>query len=90
MLKSSAPYVRTEADWKTVRAIVRLTSQRPNVAGLAYECLAVVVRDPRAITPVSYMPLLETSLQFIVRYKQVGRSVSRERWVGGRGGCLWA
>ncbi|GAB4821173.1 hypothetical protein N2152v2_008219 [Parachlorella kessleri] len=70
LLKSSAPYVRTEADWKTVCAIVRLTSQRPNVAGLAYECLAVVVRDSRAITPVSYMPLLETSLQFIVRYKQ--------------------
>ena len=44
---------------------------RPDCGGLAYECLSVVVRDPRALGPASYMPLLEASLQFITRYKQV-------------------
>lgn len=71
LLKSSAPYVRTEAGWQTVCAIVRLTSLRPDCVALSYESLAVACRNPAALTAASYMPLMETSLQFITRYKQV-------------------
>ncbi|PRW57821.1 ARF guanine-nucleotide exchange factor GNOM-like [Chlorella sorokiniana] len=70
LLRSSAPYVRSEADWRTVCAIIKLTSVRPEAAPLAYECLSVVCSSPRALSGEAYLPLLETCLQFIERYKQ--------------------
>ncbi|KAL4436787.1 hypothetical protein ABPG75_003926 [Micractinium tetrahymenae] len=70
LLKSSAPYVRSEADWRTVCAIIKLTSVRPEAASLAYESLSVVCSNPRALSGDSYMPLLETCLQYLERYKQ--------------------
>lgn len=44
---------------------------RPEAAPLAYECLSVVCGSPRALSGEAYLPLLETCLQFIERYKQV-------------------
>lgn len=70
LLKSSAPYVRSEADWRTVCAIIKLTSVRPEAAPLAYESLSVVCSNPRALLGESYVPLLETCLQYLERYKQ--------------------
>ena len=45
---------------------------RPEAAPLAYESLSVACGTPRALSGEAYLPLLETCLQFIERYKQVG------------------
>ena len=44
---------------------------RPEAAPAAYEALAVVCGNPRALTGESYMPLLEACLQYLERYKLV-------------------
>lgn len=44
---------------------------RPEAAPLAYESLSVVCSNPRALLGESYVPLLETCLQYLERYKQV-------------------
>lgn len=44
---------------------------RPEAAPLAFECLSVVCGSPHALSGEAYLPLLETCLQFIERYKQV-------------------
>ncbi|KAI3425868.1 hypothetical protein D9Q98_007841 [Chlorella vulgaris] len=70
LLKSSAPYVRSESDWRTVCAILKLVSVRPEAAPLAYDCLSVACNNSQALSADSYMPLLEACLQFLERYKQ--------------------
>ncbi|KFM23960.1 ARF guanine-nucleotide exchange factor GNOM [Auxenochlorella protothecoides] len=69
LLRSSARYIRSEADWKTVCALVRLTSLRPEAAPAAFEALSVAVHDPRALSTRSFPPLLETCLHFVERYR---------------------
>ena len=43
---------------------------RPEAAPLAFECLSAVCANPRALSGESYLPLLETCLQYLERYKQ--------------------
>lgn len=69
LVKSSGPYIRTEADWRTIAALIRLTSARPEAVPAAFEALSMACRDPGALSSESYMPLLETCLQLIDRYK---------------------
>lgn len=71
LLKSSAPYVRSEADWRTVCALLRLTSVRPEASALAYESLSVAIGTPGTLTGASYLPLLEACLQYLQQYKEV-------------------
>ncbi len=47
-----------------------LPAVRPEAAPLAFECLSVVCANPRALSGESYLPLLETCLQYLERYKQ--------------------
>jgi brefeldin A-resistance guanine nucleotide exchange factor 1 len=69
LVKSSGPYIRTEQDWRTIAALIRMTSVRPEAVPAAFEALSVACRDPAALSSESYMPLLETCLQLIDRYK---------------------
>jgi brefeldin A-resistance guanine nucleotide exchange factor 1 len=69
LVKSSGPYIHTETDWRTIAALIRLTSARPEAVPAAFEALSMACRDPGALSSESYMPLLETSLQLIDRYK---------------------
>lgn len=70
LVKSSGPYIHTEADWRTIAALIRLTSARPEAVPAAFEALSMACRDPGALSSESYMPLLETCLQLIDRYKR--------------------
>ena len=70
--------MRSEADWRTVCAIIKLTSVRPEAAPLGYEGLSVAIASPGALSGDSYLPLLETCLQYLERYKQAsGLGVGR-------------
>ena len=69
LLKSSAPYIRTEADWRTICGLIRLSSANPEAVPLVYEALSVACRDSSALSGESYMPLLETCLNLIDKYK---------------------
>jgi brefeldin A-resistance guanine nucleotide exchange factor 1 len=69
LVKSSGPYIRTEADWRTISALIRMTSARAEAVPAAFEALSVACRDTGALSAESYMPLLETCLQLIDRYK---------------------
>ena len=69
LLKTGAPYIRSEGDWRTIAGLIRMTSARPEAVPAAYEGLKLACRDPGALSGESYMPLLETCLQLIDRYK---------------------
>lgn len=69
LVKSSGRFVRTEAGWQTVAALIRQTAVRPEAAPAAYEALSIACRDPAVVSAESFMPLLETCLQLIDRYK---------------------
>ena len=74
LLKTSGPYIHSEADWRTVCAVLRLASQRPEAAPLAFEALSAACTDRATLSAEAYMPLAETCLQFIDRYKQARRA----------------
>jgi hypothetical protein len=52
LLKSSAPYVRSESDWRTVCAILKLVSGEPytsedrNLRCVSYTCCILQQLDP--------------------------------------------
>eukprot|EP00887_Chlorella_sp_A99_P008000 scaffold12.g8000.t1 len=70
LLKHTSPYIRTEADWRTVCAIIAPASLRSHqAAALGFECLSEVCNEPRALSAESYMPLLECCLQYTDAYK---------------------
>ena len=50
LLKTSGPYIHSEGDWRTVCAILRLASQRPEAAPAAFEALAAACQDRSALS----------------------------------------
>jgi hypothetical protein len=69
LLQGSARHIRGEAGWRTACALVRLAAARPEAAPAAFEALGVVCRDGEALGGDAYLPLLETCLQLIDRFK---------------------
>ena len=76
LVRTSASYIKEEEQWKTVCSLIKLTSVRPEAAPLAFECLSKCCRDSSALSAASYMPLLETCLGFIERYKKGNADVA--------------
>lgn len=69
LLSSSGPYIKSEADWRTIASIIRLTAARAEAAPAAFEALSVSCRSADTLSAQSYMPLLEVCLQLIDRFK---------------------
>lgn len=69
LIKNKGPYIRSEPNWQTIAVLIRQTASRPDAAPLAFEALSIACRDPEIVSAESYMPLLETCLQLIDRFK---------------------
>ena len=57
-MTGSAAYIRTLHGWRTVCALVTMTSLHPDAFATALDALAVVARPPALATP-SFPPCLE-------------------------------
>ena len=57
-MTGSAAYIRTLHGWRTVCALVTMTSLHPDAFAIALDALAVVARPP-ALAPPSFPPCLE-------------------------------
>lgn len=57
-MTGSAAYIRTLHGWRTVCALVTMTSLHPDAFSTALDALAVVARPP-ALAPPSFPPCLE-------------------------------
>lgn len=69
LIKTGGRYIKTEHDWRTVLALLRLASMKPDAVPLVYESLSAACQDKYMVRAESYMPLLETCLHLIDRYK---------------------
>lgn len=69
LLRTGGRFISSEAEWRTIAALLRNASNRPEALPGAFEALNNACRDSAALSSESYMPLLETSLQLIDRYK---------------------
>jgi brefeldin A-resistance guanine nucleotide exchange factor 1 len=69
LIKTGGRYIKTEHDWRTVLALLRIASMKPDAVPLVYESLSAACQDKYMVRAESYMPLLETCLQLIDRYK---------------------
>ena len=58
LVTGSAAYIRTLHGWRTVCALVTMTSLHPDAFSTALDALAVVARPP-ALAPPSFPPCLE-------------------------------
>ena len=69
LIKSSGTYIRSEDDWRTITLLIRKTSMQSEALPLAFEALNISCRSASTLTAESYLPLLETCMQLIDRYK---------------------
>lgn len=75
LIKTGGRYIKTEHDWRTVLALLRIASMKPDAVPLVYESLSAACHDRYIVRAESYMPLLETCLLLIDRYKGGGNNV---------------
>lgn len=69
LISQSSPYIRTENGWRTIAILIRMSASRTEVLPYSIKALHLACRTPGSVTVVSYMPLLETSLQLIDSFK---------------------
>ena len=69
LISQSAPFIKTENGWRTIAILIRMSASRSEVLPYSIKALSLACRNPGSVTSVSYMPLLETSLQLIDTFK---------------------
>ncbi|KAK9828895.1 hypothetical protein WJX72_002652 [[Myrmecia] bisecta] len=70
LVKVSAPFIKSVRGWRTICKLITMTSLHPEAAGTAFEALVLVTRDASLLTPLSFMPCLETAVTFLERHSQ--------------------
>ncbi|PSC74405.1 ARF guanine-nucleotide exchange factor GNOM isoform B [Micractinium conductrix] len=79
LLKTSAPYVRSDTDWRTICAIYKnVNAVNPEAAAVAFEAFALAARNPAALSADSYMVLLETCIEQFDKVKQVSTEAAQQ------------
>ena len=72
LVRNSAGHIRSVRGWRTVCALITMTSLHPGTAATSFEALRVVTREKGLLSPASFAPCLETALTFVDRHAKVG------------------
>ena len=70
LVSGSAGFIRSVHGWKTVCALIAVTSLHPEAAGVSMKALASVAR-PSALSPVAFTPVLEAVVSCVERNAKV-------------------
>jgi len=70
LVAGSASFIRSVHGWKTVCALIAVTSLHPEAAPVSMNALASVAR-PSALSPVAFTPVLEAVVSCIERNAKV-------------------
>ena len=71
LVRNSAGHIRSVRGWRTVCALITMTSLHPGTAATSFEALRVVTREKGLLSPASFAPCLETALTFVDRHAKV-------------------
>lgn len=70
LVAGSAGFIRSVHGWKTVCALIAVTSLHPEAAAVSMKALAAVARPP-ALSPVAFTPVLEAVVSCVERNAKV-------------------
>ena len=70
LVSGSAGFIRSVHGWKTVCALIAVTSLHPEAAAVSMKALAAVAR-PSALSPVAFTPVLEAVVSCVERNAKV-------------------
>ena len=70
LVSGSAGFIRSVHGWKTVCALIAVTSLHPEAATVSMKALAAVAR-PSALSPVAFTPVLEAVVSCVERNAKV-------------------
>ena len=80
LVRNSAGHIRSVRGWRTVCALITMTSLHPGTAATSFEALRVVTREKGLLSPASFAPCLETALTFVDRHAKVCSKVAQSSW----------
>ena len=70
LVAGSAGFIRSVHGWKTICALIAVTSLHPEAAAVSMNALASVAR-PSALSPVAFTPVLEAVVSCVERNAKV-------------------
>ena len=78
LVAGSAGFIRSVHGWKTVCALIAVTSLHPEAAPVSMNALVAVAR-PSALSAVAFTPVLEAVVSCVERNAKVHNPVLRHR-----------